>query len=341
MKKTFTIFYFLAVFICSCKINSAGPTFFSGDFIPPKLLLVENMSSTELMLSFSKPISPLSMHSGIAGEEAKEAFFVEEETKKVRVQLSQAQEIGKMHSLHGSVVDHNGNTLSFVAEFAGFNTRVPHLVLSEIRTEYSTYKNSAGHIKYNVEFIELYAQTAGNLAGVTLFNSSDGEENRYYFPAVEVQKGDYIVLHLRNFEESSVDELVSKDESEGTDAHLNAWDFWINATESMLPKNTVIILSERKNGKILDALPLIDSKYEQWNKDSNAQSAQHIFEQGVWLGGWEIEHAVKSENTTVTRTISRQGNLQEASIASKDDWIVVATSNASPGEENSTVPYIP
>ncbi|MGL4982378.1 MAG: hypothetical protein ACRC4W_05965 [Treponemataceae bacterium] len=341
MKK---VYYFLIFLTCvSCKLATNNPesSLLVGDFESPKMLSFVPVSEQLIEILFSKPVRLYSIDVDLVSDIQKDAlteresllsFEVETEIidgTLVKVFLKDKTEIGKKYSIKGVVFDSNDNTLDFLGYITGFNSRIPKLVINEVRNEYS---------KPRVEFIELLALSDGNLAGVSLYNSHDGEKARYEFPFAEVKAGEYIVLHLRNMEEGTVDEINALDESGGVDALPTARDFWVNNQSARLGRQDVILLEERKDGKLIDALLLIESKYSSWQKDVHEQAAKKAFSAGVWEGGWDIGSAVITDNVTATRTISRQST---EGVNGKDKWIVVDTSNGTPGAKNSSKPFIP
>ena len=107
----------------------------------------------------------------------------------------------------------------------------------------------------------------------------------------------------------------------------------------LLGKTDVILLEERKNGKVMDALLLSEQKKDSWPKTAQVLAANRAVKDGAWKGTADISSAVSTANLTTTRSISRQGNLMTAGKADKNDWLLTATGTISPGKPNSSTPF--
>lgn len=250
------------------------------------------------------------------------------------IRLANATQNGVTYAIRGTVASADNSTLMFGSFFSGFNDNVPRMVLSEVQTEYSSSNKKC-------EYIELYIQSDGNLGGVCLYSASDGDDSTYEFPPIEVKAGEFVVVHFRKIEENCIDET-------GTDLSLSAGqntspaarDLWVDNQKARLAKTNVILLEERKNGTVLDALLLGESKKTDWPKAEYEYAAARAAACGAWLGGSGFESALISDRLTTTRTASRQGDLQTAQAGGKENWLVTATGTASPGKPNSDKPYI-
>ncbi len=348
----------------SCRLGAAAVDMFSGDFTVPKLETVSVDGPMEITLTFSKPVriteALLCLGSGEAGFSAHETASsvyndIVSSEKYIAVQLPEFSETkqdrgegpftvclvpqermvtGLCYRLYGTAEDMAGNSLSFLTSVTGYNDRVPVLLISEVRTEYS---------KPKAEFVELYARTAGNLGGVILSNAGDGQDAAYEFPPCEISAGEFIVLHMRETEENCIDETESPEQSGGAEAFPYARDFWIHGNKARLKKTDVILLGERRNGRLMDALLIAEGKYDMWPKPEYENAARMAYESGVWQDGAGIGAAVPADRTTVTRTLSRQGYLDvpdgDLPAAGKKGWIVTATGGATPGKTNSGKPF--
>ncbi len=331
----------------SCNVSSGatpgGVEILQGDFSAPKLNAVELADSRHVILSFSKPVNARNVEVGTLTqalvdqnlfnqfEEPVSSTVSSREENTLLVSLEQNTQPGVPYGLRGEVSDKSGNTLSFASYFTGYNENVPKLVLSEIQTEYS---------KPKAEFVELYAQTSGNLAGVCIYSAYDGDAKRVELPAIDVNAGEYIVVHLRKVEETCVNETGSNLALSGGAYSSTARDIWMENASARLGKTDVILLEERAGGKIMDALCIAESKHAVWQKDSQAQAAKRAFDCGAWPDGSGIENALIADKVTATRTISRQGNLAAAKPCGKSGWIVTASKGATPGLPNSTTAYV-
>lgn len=225
--------------------------------------------------------------------------------------------------LYAVVEDEHGNTLSFSSDFTGYNDNLPEIVLSEVRTEWS---------KPKPEYIELYILKDGNLGGLYIEVYYSSKVNTYTFPAVDVHQGEYIVLHMRSVDEAAFDETDALDACSAPDSCPEARDFWYQSDSKAIGKTGVILLKERGNGPLLDALLYAESSKSSWPKDEMKAAAQAAYMAGIWADGAEPSNAVCSDKCTSTRTISRQ----DYTTGGASSWIVVATSSATPGAPNSS-----
>ena len=228
--------------------------------------------------------------------------------------------------VEGNVKDSHGNTLYFKNTFQGYNSRVPEVQLNEIRTEYT---------KPKCEFVELLILSDGNLGGMELITASDGEDKVYILPPAEVKSGEYVVIHLRKLEDESEDEL-DEDITLSSGTESGSWrDLWAENTSARIAKSDVVLLKDRINGKIVDAVLFAESSYSAWKNDFIESCAKQAYEDGAWKNGYSVQNAVCSDGLTTSRTLSRI-----SSGKTKDDWIVVASKGCSMGGENSTVAYV-
>jgi hypothetical protein len=326
------------ILIEGCGMDKSVISVLEWDFSSPVLEQFSVESTSELTLLFSQPVSVVS--AGIYP--AADALQKEGSAIHPQIVSGSGEEMilavdtpltrGEKYQVKGMVEDERGNSLTFLLPFTGYNDRIPRLILSEIRTEYGNPR---------VEFIELYTLTAGNLAGVRILSAGDGAERIYEFPPAEVDAGEFILLHMRKIGDDCIDEIEDLTLSGGIEAFPYARDFWMDNSKASLPKTDVILVEERAGGKLLDALLLAEEKHNDWPKAVFETAAQRAFNEGVWKDGSSVSDAVLSDNTTATRTFSRQGYLSGIGIpAGKDDWIVVHTSKATPGASNSDKPYV-
>jgi hypothetical protein len=329
--------YLVSVFV-SCKITPDGVTFIAGDFTAPELRGFSAESAGELVISFSEEVR---VTDALITSEPDGAVFAGLTisgglAQTQRLELSRQMEAGKKYRVSGIVEDSKGNTLAFSVGFSGYNSRVPVLVLSEVRSDCT---------KLKVEFIELYAITAGNLAGVTLMSADDGTDCLYEFASCEVKAGEYIVVHYRKLEETCVDETGNNlSLSGGTDSSASR-DFWVDNTSARIGKTSdVILLRERAGGRLLDALLYSDSAKSAWKNDTLKKAAEEAVQAGLWVSA-DVADAVAGDKMTATRTMGRQ-NIPQIAVAKsysgaangKNVWMVTATSSASPGKPNSSTP---
>ncbi len=298
----------------SCKLTPEGISILTGDYVCPKLEEFKSISESELQMTFSKPIK---IHDLMVFDPESETEIIctdeilsrTENEMNFNIDLQQKMVCGKKYFLRGIAEDFKGNSLSFSLAFSGYNSNVPALYMNEIRVKYS---------KPKAEFIELIAETDGNLAGVRL---EFAKKNIVYeFPSCEVKKGEYIVLHLRTSDTTKV---------------CNH-DFWLDNETTSVSATDVILLREREYGNLLDAVLLAEPDKAEWIPETKMlQFAQEAYDAGLWPKDFGIEQAVCTEGVTATRTVSRINRTQ-----GKDSWIVTKSSGATPGCENCTEVYV-
>ena len=269
-----------------CRSSVEGIDFLQGDFSLPEIVNVEVRDSYSVILDFSKPVKVNAARVCEKDPEGENAVGVspalEDEGYRVNFVMEEKSRIGQKYLLDAELEDQSGNTLTVQVEFRGFNDRIPELVMSELRMKKKSNKSGP-------EFVEFYAITAGNTSGLALVSGANGNENRYEFPPMEVKAGEFIVLHLRNDCEGSVDE---------TGANLSlatAPDCTRTSRDIFAPRgdkdkrflgigSDVIYLQNVNSGKVYDALLVIDKKKNpEKMPDSLLASASLIEESGLWL----------------------------------------------------------
>jgi len=315
--------------VISCNVSSGQLMLLAGDYTTPRLDYWKMTGANILNLYFTREVtfpslSVLELSSDCV--DAKETDIEAEllpqtsssssdsETVCLQLQFSDDTVVGTDYLLVGTAKDEHDNTLDFTLAFSGYNSTVPAMVLSEVRIDYS---KSTSYTR--VEYVEFVVLSDGNTAGMEFISAYDGEDEKYTFPYIEVTAGEYIVLHMRTLSEDSItetgDDLLVSNAKDSSSAR----DLWVDNTDARLGADDVLLLKERENGKILDAVVYSRSGKEDWSK------------------------------VTLTRTLSRQniddciekkaaGDVQPYSVLASD-WIVVDSSCCTPGEVNSTNEY--
>jgi len=345
----------------SCRINPEGVTIIGGDYSSPKLLDFIVASADSLKLVFSDEIELDNLY--VSPSSASEAEFASSKINMTSVDLDKTNvengieytlhmpektECGKEYVLFAEAEDKKGNTLSFSTAFYGYNDMVPMIILSEVRTEAS---------KPKPEFVELYCLSGGNTGGMILeIAYNKASSYKYTLPAADVCAGEYIIIHLRRYDDQKmfcVDETDSEPSSlsasTAADSCPDSRDFWLKDNTKVIGKTSVIMLWERSRGRMLDALLLAESGKGNWQAANVGEAAQSAVLADIWIDGDSVSNAVCSDKVTATRTVSRQNIAQLAAAVSNEDflwpvpvsasdWMVVATSQATPGKENSSKP---
>ena len=356
-----------AVMPVSCKITEQGIKVVSGDYVPPVLnnFIVKDESTVSLTFSEKVEItgyvvaiatddlfgseehsstidlSPaLERVSGVYGTVPCNVVYDEEEPE-IQFVLEQQMEIGQLYQLYAQVRDSVGNTLTLAVPFTGFNSRVPELMITEIQTE-SVSQNKAEKTSgtYRNEFVELLVLKSGNLAGLELCSGYDGETKKYVFPAIEVTAGEIFVVHMRNRGNGCISE-------EGDDLTLatasytspEIRDLWTDIETTTLGNKTdIIIVRNRSDNRLLDAVMFRASSVEAWTK-TMLDYSQLLDESEIYESG-NIENAFIADSLTTTKTLHRtnaaeyqqkllEGDVLEFPIASSHEFWDI--SDPSPG----------
>ena len=320
----------LLILLASCKPETVLQNVISFDTTMPVFSGVKALSATQVAFDFSVPVTAQSVHF-----DPVYAIDHIEDGQRLLVTFKDPLPVGSPIMADLLVADAKGNTISVLTPFRSRNDRVPGLLITELRTEYS---------KPKVEFIELYTTSAGNLGALSVITAINGVSKPLYeFPPVEVSQGEYIVLHLRTIEEGCVDE-VSDDlsRSAGTEASPFARDFWIGGSTEGLRKSDGIALVNQ-DGLILDAVLFSEYNSGDWLKQELVQYSAFLAASKAWTrtNGLNVPpqpiDACRSSYTTTTRTICRDESAADSNSAG--DCYVTVTSGATPGLPNRTERY--
>ena len=321
---------------CSCSTEGTIQLILGISAQAPVFMDCKPVSSTEILFTFSDEVQVISLNfdTGLEVESI-------EEGSEVKVTLAKALAEGRRITADILVEDSNRNTLNVIVPFRARNDRMPALVINEIRTENS---------KPRAEFVEFFALEPGNLGAMRFFIAGHSlTKAAYEFPPVEVEAGEYIVLHLRTTEEGCVDETgTDLALSRGTDAHNNARDLWIPGNRKLIHKTDALWLIDQDE-RIIDAVILCENPGEWGRNNSNvAAAAEFLGRERAWLpssgndGAWipSPADAVISAGTTNTRTICRDETITPASPRA-GNWYITATSGATPGRPNNVKRHNP
>jgi hypothetical protein len=320
--------------ICSCVSGAGGEAvgeIIRGSSESPIFLSCSAVSESEIHFEFSKPVKVVSLHFSpdIQVNEV-------ENGSTIRVSYSKGPGPGEKLTADILAEDNNGNTINVLVPLRARNSRIPSLVINEIRTEYS---------KPKCEFIELKTLQSGNLGAMRLFIAGNYKTPMVYeFPSVEVTVGEYITLHLRTTEESNCDELGKNlEESGGVDSSPTARDLWIPSSIKLIHKTDAIYLLDQDDG-VVDAVMISESADPWWNKDYFAEAAEFLFNAGAWKSTagamCSPADAIRSAGTTLTRTICRDETVTKNSRTASE-WYITANSSATPGKPNNLKRYVP
>jgi len=317
--------------VCSCATGGteAAAQILGKSSEAPVFLACKAVSGTEIDFQFSLPVKVTSLH--FSPEIQPDAI---ENGSIVKVIFSGGPGPGEKVTADLVAVDDHGNTINVLVPFRTRNDRLPMLLITELRTEYS---------KPKCEFIELKTLEAGNMGALKVVVAGNYKAPLIYeFPLIEVAKGEYITLHLRTTEESNRDELGRNlEESGGADSSPFGRDIWIQGSVKLLHKTDAVYLLDQDD-RVIDAVMLSENADPWWGKDYFAEAAEFLFAGAAWKSPdnkiCDPANAVQSTGTTLTRTICRDEYLEKNSNTAAD-WYITANSCASPGKPNNPKRY--
>lgn len=336
-----------AVFPISCKVTTSGIEIIGSDYTVPSLDGYSVESSEKLVLEFSEQVNLLSAIVSPANCEDSDTsdtipidIAYSEDNRTVTISFLSETNIGQSYKFYGEVENKKGSSLIFSVPFVGYNPRVPDLLLSEIHD---------GSTKIGgKEFIEFIALNDGNLAGLAVKSTNDGEASAFLFPALEVKKGDYITVHYRASGEDTslcVSETTGdKTLSKAVGSSDTAWDLWADNTEARLGASQDIITLQNSNtGEILQAIVYNINKKSEWMKDKFQTAAEEVVSLGLWSPDAEIGNAftfgtsAHIERTNVAEIIKSydSGDLTYPFASNATEWIRVTDSKVTPGKPNN------
>ena len=323
------------MFFSACSTGEAASAaisqMFGGSSQALLFLNCKAVSEDEIEFEFSQPVTvkfinfdPVISIASVEGDSV------------IRVKLEEHLESGLEFTADLLAEDADKNTINVLVQFRSRNNRMPALVINELCTEYS---NSTSGKK--PEFIEFKMKSDGNLGAMRVFilgNTNTSKQTVYEFKPVEVKKGDYVTLHLRNVGEECKDEYGDNlDEAGGRDASPTARDFWLPGNTKLIHKDASAVYILDQDDKVLDAVMISLTPDTWWKKDYLAEAANFLFEQGKWKSAdgriCSPAEAAKSDKTTNTKTICRDETLENSNSAA--DWYVTVTSGATPGKPNN------
>ena len=333
----------LAVLLLSCLTLSCGPLtdfreLLEPDLVPPCLIGVRSMNSTEIELEFDEiPVSQpdwLKLHpdGNIRSLSRKDSSLIV---------LVDQQHPGQEYILEAVVEDKRGNRLSFLTTIYGYNPDTPRVLINEFTT-----RGTGNH----PDVLELKVLNDGNMGGMSLYQGTPNNwRDRLIFPDFQVKAGDFILVHFKTSADlEELDETGAKDSSGGLDSSDNAFDFWIKDGSGISGNNGVLSIYDRPGGLLLDGVLYSnrssdsDERYDGFGTlDTLERARQLVADMGWVIGGEKVrpEDAVSPEGSTGTRSLCRSSSSADTDTLL--DWHIVPTRGATFGEENSDEVYAP
>jgi hypothetical protein len=342
MKRLLFVVAGVAASLCACSSSNIETTLQEAFGVntrasAPVFLGAHTVSATEICFQFSLPVAFVSAR--FSPDMEVEAVA---EGTDIVITVSGDAAAGEHVTADILVEDEYKNTLHVLTSFRTRNDRLPSFVITEIRTETSKPKG---------EFVELKMSSDGNLGALRMFAATNGVDAPVFeFEPVEVKKGEYVVIHLRTYEDGSVNEDgTDVSAASATDALSTARDFWLpDAVERLRKTDAVFFLDQ--DDAVLDAI--LFSADGTWGSKTYSgdivKAARLLGGQGAWTtlsgdapaGGVPApEDAFSSANTTATRTICRRETAADTNTSA--DWYITVSSGATPGKPNNTGVYAP
>jgi hypothetical protein len=249
--------------------------------------------------------------------------------QELEVEFPEEQSPGRDYCLVGEVDDARGNRTRFLVRFVGWNARPPEMRISEVQTG----KNGS-QTRPHRDYVELEVLEDGNVGGEELTWSSSVKSVNFRFPGIEVEKGDFLVLHLSpEGEAAEVDELGADTAvSGGVDATPAGRDLWSGA--GPLPDESgALCLRKRPGGPVADGFFYADEdKTGAMGEDKLSALVSELSKAGAWPvsgDGPSWDEAFKWKPSSA-RSICRT-----AAPAGAASWYVTAAGGQSPGSANA------
>jgi len=246
----------------------------------------------------------------------------------ITVNLAENLESGRVWAANFLAEDAYGNSIDKQVLFSSTVTPAPALQITELRTESS---------KPKAEFIEFKMLSDGNLGALRVFAVGNKTPKIYDFKSVEVKEGEYVVLHLRTYEDSCKDEYgANLNESGGTDSSPAARDLWIAGSTKYLRKTDAVYVLDQDDW-VLDAVMLAETPSPSWANNNILKAAEFLLGKDAWKSPAGMvcspADAVNSSKTTATRSICRDETVENTHTAA--DWYITVSSGSTPGKKNN------
>ncbi|MDC7228291.1 MAG: Ig-like domain-containing protein [Spirochaetales bacterium] len=323
---------------------SCGPVldlrdFSDADLFPPVIEKIIATDEYNITLEFNEDVS-LNRDVNISPELG--TAIVTTGDSNLTLTFNKAQIAGTRYIIDAEVSDSTGNRMSFLIPFYGFNPNLPKLLINEFTTQ-----GSSTH----PDIVELLITDGGNLAGLWIVEgTTDYPEESISMPALEVETGDYLLIH---FKPQGIDDEIDEtgsllDESAGYDASPVARDFWVPGGGGLSGNNGVIAIYSAPGGRIIDAVlysnrtSSSDENYSGFGSSRMLDKAVQITTEGGWTGSGDNgspipEDGLNPDDSTATRSMCRLSEPEDTD--SSADWHIVPTSGSTFGSLNTDAVY--
>jgi hypothetical protein len=332
-----TVLSFVLLFVCACG-PVPGPRGSEPDLRPPGVEDVSTTGPATLAISFDEEAS---LDAGtLRIEPVLPVREVSPPGRTVTVGVD-PQVPGRAYRLEATACDGHGNSTTFLADFYGFNPRVPRVLINEFSPRGSTA---------HPDLVELAVLTDGDMGGLVVYVGTPSSfDARLVFPSFAAAAGSFILVHCRPMgDPAEIDETSDTAGSGGIDASPTAYDFWVRGCPGLGGNNGVISVYERPGGRILDGVLYSnrtsdsDDRYRGFGTAEVLGRADELAGDGGWrvAGGQAApEDAVSPEGSTATRSICRSSASLDTDGPA--DWHIVPTRGSTFGARNSDEVYAP
>ena len=192
----------------SCARMPELPFGSSADMSPPVIVSIRLAESRVLRVEFDEEVVVIPDSVSWSDAIGPDDVVVTAAGRSVDFRFGSAPSPAAEHYVEAQDSDESRNHLRFAARFHGLNELLPAMVINEFTTQGS---------KTHPDLVEIRVLTPGNTAGACLFEGTSREwSQRVVLPSIDVEAGDYIVVHFKPEGLSvEIDETTRMDESGG------------------------------------------------------------------------------------------------------------------------------
>lgn len=324
----------LTFLIFSCKnYNQIIETYL--DLTPPSLTRIEVAGEDSITIYSNENI--VFIDNSFISREEMNINSVSYKEKSITLTFNTNLTPGKQYRSEFRVEDKNGNSLSFIANFYGYNPKIANVIINEFITKGS---------KTNPNKIELYVKQGGDMAGITIYNGTKNSyDSMFIFPTLIVKTGEYIVIRTLSDNYPTpfieVDDLSVNHDKKFIDnvRDIRIDDFKLSST------NGVISIYSDPYGNIIDVIIYSKNHNDESKKNRNfglsktLKRVDDISRNKNWVGEFDVlfpDDVIYIGNSTSTRSLNRNNFMDRDN---NSDWITVASREATFGFLNSKNEY--
>lgn len=287
------LFVIFIVSPLSCHISQEGVEIITGDYQSPKIISCKVVNENTLRFLFSEDVSisalvakkqdNILINNNIDYQNELNIKSIKKGVNpgELIVEFKDKTDIGCKYEIGGIVQDDCGNSITFSLPFIGYNSKIPKIIITEFFNE-STKVSEITHKNKN-EYVKILALEDGNLFGLTIGSASWKGNDAYFFPSVNVRKGEEVIVHFNAKGIGCVSEYGSDlDLASELTAKNGIRDLWLDNTKSVFGnKNDVVYIKNLQNNTIVDGFPYYDGERDEWG-DELGKWAKRLFDEGVY-----------------------------------------------------------